>query len=182
MTLLHSSDAPRAQRVLAEVADTAGAQAVVDYRARHRDGSWRWVETTVTNLLTDPSVGGIVVNARDVTERREAEARLSHQAFHDPLTGLPNRTRFTDLLEAAVRRAGSNGRSVAVLLLDLDGFKIVNDSLGHEVGDHQLVIVAQRLVPCVDQGEMVARFGATNSRCCWRRWTRRKRRRLPIAS
>ncbi len=104
-------------------------------------------------------MGGIVVNARDVTERREAEARLAHQAFHDPLTGLPNRARFTDLLEAALRRARSNGRSVGVLLLDLDGFKIVNDSLGHEVGDQQLVAVARRLVSCLDRGETVARFG-----------------------
>ena len=136
-----------------------GRRQPVDYRARHRDGSWRWVEATVTNLLADPSVGGIVVNARDVTERREAEARLAHQAFHDPLTGLPNRARFAELLEAAVRRARSDGRSVGVLLLDLDGFKIVNDSLGHEVGDQQLVAVAQRLVSCLDRGETVARFG-----------------------
>jgi diguanylate cyclase (GGDEF)-like protein/PAS domain S-box-containing protein len=159
VALLHPGDAPRVQRVLAEVAETPGAQAAVDYRSRHRDGSWRWVEATATNLLADPSVGGIVVNARDVTDHREAEARLAHQAFHDPLTGLPNRTQFAELLEAAVGRARSDGRSVGVLLLDLDGFKIVNDSLGHEVGDHQLVAVAQRLVSCLDRGETVARFG-----------------------
>ena len=157
--LLHPDDAPRAQQVLAEVAETPRAQATVDYRARSQDGSWRWIEATVTNLLADPSVGGVVVNARDVTERRVAEARLAHQAFHDPLTGLPNRTRFAELLEAAVCRARSDGRSVGVLLLDLDGFKIVNDSLGHEVGDQQLVAVAQRLVSCLDRGETVARFG-----------------------
>src|SRR5829696_1786611 len=159
VALLHPGDAPRVQRVLAEVAETPGAQATLNYRARHRDGSWRWVEATFTNLLADPSVGGIVVNARDVTERREAEARLAHQAFHDPLTGLPNRTWFAELLEAALRRTRSHGRSVGVLILDLDGFKIVNDSLGHEVGDQQLVAVARRLVSCLDRGETVARFG-----------------------
>ena len=137
---------------------------------------------TGTNLLADPAVGGIVVNSRDVTERREAETRLAHQAFHDPLTGLPNRARFAELLEAAVRRARSDGRSVGVLLLDLDGFKIVNDSLGHEVGDLQLVAVAQRLVSCLDRGETVARFGGDEFTVLLEEAGAEEAQRPPIAS
>ncbi len=159
VTLLHPCDALRVRRVLAGVAETPDAQAAADCRVRHRDGSWCWLEATMTNLLAEPSVGGIVVNARDVTERKEAEARLAHQAFHDPLTGLPNRARFAELLDAALRRARSAGPGVGVLLLDLDGFKNVNDSLGHEVGDELLVAVARRLVSCLGRGETVARFG-----------------------
>jgi diguanylate cyclase (GGDEF)-like protein/PAS domain S-box-containing protein len=159
VALLHPDDVRRFRGILADLAETQRAQSVVDFRARHQDGSWRWLEATITNLLADPSVSGIVVNSRDVTERKEAEARLVHQAFHDPLTGLPNRARFVELLEAALRRSGWNGRSVGVLLLDLDGFKIVNDSLGHEAGDQQLVAIAQQLVSCVGPGTTVARFG-----------------------
>ena len=157
--LVHPEDALPTRHVLAAVAETPGAQIIANYRARHEDGSWRWLEATLTNLLADPSVGGIVVNARDVTGRQEAEARLAHQAFHDALTGLPNRVRFAELLEAALGRACSDGSSMAVLLLDLDGFKVVNDSLGHDVGDQLLEVVARRLVSSVDGAGTVARFG-----------------------
>jgi diguanylate cyclase (GGDEF)-like protein/PAS domain S-box-containing protein len=157
--LIHPDDVAAVRGLFEESLRRPGVNIPAEFRFRDKAGSWRWLEVTGINLLADPAVGGIVVNSRDVTERREAETRLAHQAFHDPLTGLPNRARFAELLEAAVRRARSDGRSVGVLLLDLDGFKIVNDSLGHEVGDLQLVAVAQRLVSCLDRGETVARFG-----------------------
>jgi diguanylate cyclase (GGDEF)-like protein/PAS domain S-box-containing protein len=157
--LIHPDDVGAVRSLFEESLRRPGVNIPAEFRFRDNAGSWRWLEVTGTNLLADPSVAGIVVNSRDVTERREAVARLAHQAFHDPLTGLPNRARFAELLEAALRRARSNGRSVGVLLLDLDGFKIVNDSLGHEVGDRQLVAVAQRLVSCLDRGETIARFG-----------------------
>ena len=96
---------------------------------------------------------------REIAERRELESYLTHQAFHDPLTGLPNRTLFLDRLERALGRAGGDEGGVAVLFMDLDNFKVVNDSLGHEVGDQMLLAVAERLENSMLAGETLARFG-----------------------
>jgi len=102
------------------------------------------------------SLSGIV---RDVSERKVFEARLEHQATHDPLTGLPNRTLLLDRVEVALGRAHRNRRTAALLFLDLDHFKVVNDSLGHGLGDRLLVAVAERLSSAVRPGDTVARFG-----------------------
>jgi diguanylate cyclase (GGDEF)-like protein/PAS domain S-box-containing protein len=96
---------------------------------------------------------------REIAERRELEEQLTHQAFHDPLTGLPNRTMFFDRLESALERARRRDTEVAVLFMDLDDFKVVNDSLGHEVGDQVLLTVAERLENCLLAEETLARFG-----------------------
>ena len=95
----------------------------------------------------------------EIAERRELEAQLMHQAFHDPLTGLPNRTLFFDRLDLALERAGGRAGEVAVLFMDLDDFKVINDSLGHEVGDQVLLAVAERLENTMLAEETVARFG-----------------------
>ena len=97
--------------------------------------------------------------ARDVSDRKVLEASLAHQATHDPLTGLPNRTLFFDRLEVAVRRAERSHRYPAVLFLDLDHFKVVNDSLGHSLGDQLLVELADRLTKAIRPGDTVGRFG-----------------------
>jgi diguanylate cyclase (GGDEF)-like protein/PAS domain S-box-containing protein len=103
---------------------------------------------------------GRVWNFRDVTQRKEAERRLLHDAFHDGLTCLPNRARFTDLVGRCIERAHrSVDYSFAVLFLDIDRFKVVNDSLGHSVGDELLVAIARRLEACVRPGDTVARLG-----------------------
>ncbi len=130
-----------------------------ELRTQHRDGSWHVVEATATNLLDNPAVRGIVVNSRDITEQKRAEAQLIHNAFHDALTGLPNRALFMDRLTQAISRADRNQHGCAVLFLDLDRFKTINDSLGHGVGDLLLVEVGKRLVSCVQPGDTVARFG-----------------------
>ena len=101
----------------------------------------------------------IFATARDITERVELEDRLSYQAFHDPLTGLPNRTLFMDRLEHAIAREDRREDSIALLFLDLDNFKVINDSLGHDVGDKLLVEVGRRLDSCVRPGDTVARLG-----------------------
>jgi diguanylate cyclase (GGDEF)-like protein/PAS domain S-box-containing protein len=95
----------------------------------------------------------------DITSRKHAEAALEHQALHDALTGLPNRSLFRDRLEHALAQAGRREQLVAVLFLDLDNFKVINDSLGHQTGDELLVEVAQRLRTCVRGGDTVARLG-----------------------
>ncbi len=131
----------------------------MEARLRHGDGSWRQAEILVSNRLADEHVGGFVLNIRDVTERRELEEQLRHQAFYDPLTGLANRARFTDRLEHELRRSARHGRPVAVLFMDLDDFKSVNDAHGHPVGDRLLVDVAMRLEMSLRPGDTAARFG-----------------------
>ena len=110
----------------------------VEWRFRQSDGSWLHAELLATNLLDDQTVRGIVLNTRDVSERKRLEQQLTHQAFHDPLTGLANRALFRDRVSHALALAQREGRPITVLFLDLDDFKKVNDSLGHAEGDRLL--------------------------------------------
>jgi diguanylate cyclase (GGDEF)-like protein len=116
----------------------------------------RRFEMTASDLLDDPTVRGLVLNYSDITERAQYEERLAQQAFHDPLTGLPNRALFQDRLEQALRQ---RGRTVGLLFIDLDHFKVVNDSLGHDAGDQLLCDVAERLADCLRDGDTLARLG-----------------------
>jgi diguanylate cyclase (GGDEF)-like protein/PAS domain S-box-containing protein len=126
---------------------------------RHADGRDCRVEITITNLLSNPHLNGLVLNTRDVTDRVHLEEQLTGMAFSDSLTGLPNRALFKDRLQHALTRRGANAQGVAVLFLDLDGFKSINDTLGHSAGDELLVTVAERLQSVVRGGDTVARFG-----------------------
>jgi diguanylate cyclase (GGDEF)-like protein/PAS domain S-box-containing protein len=105
------------------------------------------------------ALGGAIGVSHDITQRTQAEAALQHQAFHDALTGLPNRALFLDRLGHALARAHRHDVTVGVLFLDLDRFKFVNDSLGHAAGDLLLVAVAERLKGCLGEEDTVARFG-----------------------
>lgn len=156
---VHPDDMERALSIFADVLSTPGFHSPIEFRAPHKDGSWRYLEHTVNNLLDDPDVRAIVVTSRDVTKRKELEEELRHQAFHDSLTNLPNRALFMDRLEHALTRTRLGGRSIAVLFADLNNFKLVNDSLGHEVGNQLLAGVAQRLRACVRPEDTVARLG-----------------------
>jgi len=113
----------------------------------------------VALLDSEGEIDSIATVARDISERKAFEEQLEHQATHDPLTGLPNRTLLLDRLGVAIGRAGRQATSTAVLFLDLDNFKLVNDSLGHSAGDLLLLQVAQRIEGAVRPGDTVARFG-----------------------
>jgi diguanylate cyclase (GGDEF)-like protein/PAS domain S-box-containing protein len=150
------------QRVLAigrDLVRKKGASASFDCRVRRADGKLRDIEATARNLLEDPAVGGFVVNARDITERKRLERQLTHRAFHDPLTELANRALFGDRLEHALNVRGRDSDTMAVLFLDLDDFKNVNDSLGHEAGDQLLEEVGKRLLESARPTDTVARLG-----------------------
>ena len=119
----------------------------------------RVLDARAVSLLGDPDVRGVVVTLHDATERKDAAEELTHQAFHDPLTGLANRALFRDRLDQALRRAVRSGLDPAVIFLDVDGFKKVNDSLGHEAGDALLVALTERVTHTVRPEDTVARLG-----------------------
>ncbi len=141
---------------VAFLAEQPGLVHTIELHLRTADGRVRLVEAVCQNLLDDPDVGGLVWNGRDVTERRTLEEELTRQAMHDPLTGLPNRAL---LLRRLGQLLGESKRGVSVLLIDLDGFKNVNDTLGHPAGDELLRAAAQRLLDCVRDGDTAARLG-----------------------
>ncbi|MGY1438211.1 putative bifunctional diguanylate cyclase/phosphodiesterase [Streptomyces reniochalinae] len=126
----------------------------IECRIRHGQGHWLNVESTVNRYQ-----GGLIFNSRDVTERVRLQAQLQHNASHDALTDLPNRALFTERVRQAIgsRRGGDCG--TAVLFIDLDGFKAVNDTVGHQAGDELLVQAARRLHESVRSGDTAARLG-----------------------
>src|SRR5206468_10063984 len=125
----------------------------------HRGGRLVPVAHTIAPVKRDGRVVGSVIAFRDITERKAFEQELAHQAFHDTLTGLANRAVFLDRLAQAHARASRSGSHYALLFIDLDRFKVVNDSLGHQAGDQLLITVAERLRTCVRPGDTFARFG-----------------------
>ena len=138
---------------------TTDAHRTVELRVRRPDGSWGVAEVMVSNLIADPAIGGIVINARDVTERKRLEDQLADQAFRDELTGLPNRALFRERAQHAISAMQYTQRGIAIALLDLDRFKDINDTLGHQAGDALLVEVARQLTESAETNVTIARFG-----------------------
>src|SRR4051794_11932793 len=147
--VLLPADVPLFIRMLA--GSWEGEQALM-LRTRHADGRDLVLEGTLTNLLADEAVNGWVLTVRDVTDREALLEQVSYQAFHDTLTGLPNRQLFSDRLAHALRRRGAT-EPLVVMFLDIDDFKHVNDSLGHSVGDQLLETIAERISETIRQGD-----------------------------
>jgi diguanylate cyclase (GGDEF)-like protein/PAS domain S-box-containing protein len=157
--LLALADRPRLAQVLEHDGLRSREAHALECSIRHHDGRWLQFEVRHTHLLHDETVRGIVLNSRDVSERRAFEDQLAHQAFHDPVTGLANRALFVDRVQHSLRGAERSGSLIGVMFIDLDDFKTVNDSLGHPAGDAVLLEVAGRLERTVRPMDTVARFG-----------------------
>lgn len=157
--LVHPDDRADVAARIAAAAAPPAPPVLVEARMRKKDGAWVVTETTVSDLRRDENVRGLLLTTRDVSDRKTMLDELRHRALHDPLTGLGNRILFRDRLDHAVARAARAPESLAVLMIDLDGFKGVNDSLGHAAGDQLLREVATRLRGSVRPGDTVSRMG-----------------------
>jgi diguanylate cyclase (GGDEF)-like protein/PAS domain S-box-containing protein len=159
-TLLDPDEKSRLLHLLADGAAYAGSDTeVLECSLRHSDGSLRQFEVLHTNLLQDEAVRGIVLNSRDVSERKAFEEQLAHQAFHDPVTNLANRALFAERVRHAIARNRREHTGIAVIFMDLDDFKTINDSLGHAAGDEVLIEVAKRVATSIRSTDTAARFG-----------------------
>ena len=153
--LIHPEDRPALRAI---VPDPTGR--TFSYRARRKDGSLVWFESTSRAIVDENGrISEIVSVSRDITERRQAEEQIEYQAYHDALTGLPNRLLFRDRLTIALAHAKRQQLSLVVMFLDLDRFKIVNDTLGHSLGDELLRVIAGRLRSVLREGDTIARMG-----------------------
>ncbi|MGZ5441335.1 MAG: EAL domain-containing protein [Thermoanaerobaculia bacterium] len=153
--LIHPDDRPTLRVI---VPDAVGH--TFSFRARRKDGSFVWVESTSRAILdANGRVSEIISVSRDISERRRAEEQIEYQAYHDALTGLPNRLLFRDRLTIALAHAKRQQVPLVVMFLDLDRFKIVNDTLGHSLGDGLLRVIAERLRSVLREGDTIARMG-----------------------
>lgn len=155
---VHPKDVERARESF-EALVQGGNPAPIELRFRHADGSWIWLEALGNNLLEHPGIRGVVLTSRDITERRRAEERAQYLANYDVLTGLPNRFLMQDRSTQAVAQAHRNRLRVALMHIDLDRFKVVNETLGHYVGDSLLKQAADRIKRSAREGDTVARVG-----------------------
>src|SRR5579875_1940737 len=157
--LLHPSEQGRLPICLTDGSWSAAAGEPIECVLAAADGSPRSFEVLLNDLREDEHVCGIVLNGRDVSERKAFEEQLAHQAFHDSITHLANRALFNERVRHAVARARREPMGLATIFIDLDDFKTINDSLGHAAGDEVLLEVAKRISLSVRSGDTPARFG-----------------------
>ncbi|HXZ41942.1 MAG TPA: EAL domain-containing protein [Terriglobales bacterium] len=158
---IHPDDLPKV-RAAAEEARRTGVGQRLEYRVRHKDGHWLVLESTASAIRNEKGeVEKLVIVNRDITERKRAEERLEHTALHDGLTDLPNRTLFLERLQRSFDRARKNPNyRFAVLFVDIDGFKVFNDTMGHGVGDGLIIEISRRLGNCLRFEDTLSRPAA----------------------
>ncbi|MET3684102.1 diguanylate cyclase (GGDEF)-like protein/PAS domain S-box-containing protein [Alkalibacillus flavidus] len=160
-SIIHPDDRVTFDHMLTDIV-TYGVPKREEYRVRHRSGAWIWVEVKGAPIFDQNDtqvVKEILIVSREITDRKELEDKLKHLAYYDELTGLPNRKSLEDYLKDAMNRSKRSGDRIATFFIDLDGFKEVNDQLGHEAGDQLLKIVADRFRQSLRDDDFVARFG-----------------------
>lgn len=157
--LVHPDDVSNVGLLFSQITDCPGMNMSLEARIRFADGTWHTCEVVANDLTTSPSIAGILVTAHDISERKQFEEHLTRLAYHDPLSRLPNRALFLAGVKHALARTAALDKHIALLFLDLDNFKLINDSLGHPVGDQLLVAVAERLQISVRPSDTVARLG-----------------------
>jgi diguanylate cyclase (GGDEF)-like protein/PAS domain S-box-containing protein len=159
LELVSAAEDEQARAFFAGIARQPGISVPIELTLQRKDGAWIDAEVVCNNLEQEEQVKATVVTVRDVSERKQFERQLSHQAFHDDLTGLANRALFDDRLSHALARKSRDDSPLAVVLIDLDDFKLINDGLGHAAGDTVLVVVAERLRRLFRPGDTTARMG-----------------------
>ncbi|MCY7387819.1 MAG: EAL domain-containing protein [Burkholderiales bacterium] len=157
--LVHRDDAAAMRGMFRELIEHGEMTQPIEFRVRTKAGSWRTLESIGKNCLDIPEVRGIIVNTRDVTDRKAIQQRIQHLAYHDALTNLPNRSLMQDRISQAISRAERSTKKFAVMFIDIDNFKNINDTLGHDVGDELLRQVATRLTDSVRAHDTIARQG-----------------------
>ena len=158
---IHPKDVARAREAFRRLLEGGEEEVIapIEFRFRHARGHWIHLEALGNNLMNHPGIRGVVLTSRDVSERKKAQERAQYVSQHDVLTGLPNRLLMQDRLHQAITQARRNGGLVALMFIDLDRFKLVNDSFGHVIGDALLKQVAARLTHCLRDTDTVARLG-----------------------
>lgn len=157
---IHVDDVDMVRTAIQQAFEQPGKPVDIDdHRVRHRDLKWLYFEGSAVCMADGSHVNGVIVSCHDVTERKQQEETIYRQANYDTLTGLPNRLMFADRLVTALSRGRRERHSVGLLFIDLDGFKKVNDSLGHNAGDELLKEISVRLAGCVRQDDTIARLG-----------------------
>ncbi len=162
LSRVHRDDSINVRKEIMAHREGASDQFRIEYRMKHKNGTYLWVLTRGIIVRDKNNTAFRIAGSQtDITERKEAEKKLIYDAFHDTLTDLPNRALFFDRLELAAKRISraSNKNMFAVLFIDIDRFKIINDTMGHLVGDRLLINIARRLQECLRPGDTIARFG-----------------------
>ncbi|MEO8118184.1 MAG: EAL domain-containing protein [Rhodoferax sp.] len=158
---VHPQDLPHVVNAFQRKLDRLSASTAVEFRMQCKDGSWKWVQSRgmVLGMGENGKPMRLIGTITDITQRKAAEDEIRYLAFYDPLTQLPNRRLLHDRLQQALASSIRSGRHSALLFIDLDNFKTLNDAQGHDKGDLLLQQVAHRLSACIREGDTVARLG-----------------------
>ncbi len=158
-TIIHPDDIEAGRQQHNELFDKKPNETVTaELRLKHKNGEWKYFQAIGTNLLQDPDIKGVVVILRDISSVKKAQQEVQYMAYYDYLTDLPNRRLFENSLELELKLARAKNTKLAVMFIDLDRFKYINDTLGHDLGDIVLKEVANTLKTCITEKDMVARW------------------------
>ncbi|MCM3763912.1 sensor domain-containing diguanylate cyclase [Neobacillus niacini] len=159
LDMIHSDDIPKVESLFTSLAQTK-KEKIIEFRHKHWDGHWVWMESKVIQILNEKGdILHFLALGRDMTERKMYRERLTYMAYHDTLTGLPNRRLFKERLDQSLKEAKRYERKLAVIFMDIDNFKQVNDTYGHDAGDELLKQFSNRVMNQLRESDTIARLG-----------------------